>query len=321
MLPSGVFTLSLDFELVWGSRDLAPDPTELVRQSIVTRQAVFGPLLDSLLSTGIRATWATVGHLFLDRAEPGNGPLHSDLEPPHHAWHPRPWFEGVPAGTESSEPAWYGRSLVQRLVAAGQEVGSHSFSHPIFGDEGCSRQAADQDLARCVAEARKLGIALRSFVFPRNQPGHVDLLARHGFRCWRPPEPSSLARLPKSVGRLGHLAQVALARTPPTVLPTRDAHGLWCVPGSAVFLPTHGVRRLIPMRQRVARCIRGIDAAAAQRRIFHLYTHPINLADRPEACLSAFQEIFEHAARLRDAGRLDILSMDEVADRAEAAAG
>ena len=195
--------------------------------------------------------------------------------------------------------------------------GSHSFSHPIFGDPGCSRAAAESDLSRCVALADELGVKLDSFVFPRNQSGHVDLLASHGFTCWRPIEPAWFLsrRVPRPVGRLGHLAEVVAARTPPTVMPSVDEHGLVRIPGSATFLPAHGIRRAIPMSRRVKRSTRGIDRAVHRREVFHLYTHPINLAAAPEEMLDAMGQVLRHAARLRDQGHLDILSMGELARR------
>lgn len=318
----GVFVFSLDFELVWGSRDLIEDGAALVRSAEITRAEVFGPLLDRLVSLGICATWATVGHLFLAQGGGAGSPTLADQPAPQHAWLRRGWYDGVPAGDESSHPAWYGRSLVRRLVEAGQDVGSHSFGHPIFGDPGCSRAVADADLARARAEAQALGIRLSSFVFPRNEAGHLDLLARHGFTCWRPVEPVWWRHplVPRGVARGAHFAAQAAGKAAPTVLPWRDPHGLWAIPASSVFLPVGGVRDAIPLRQRIRRCTAGIDRAAQERRVCHLYTHPINLADDPARLLPAFFTFLEHAARLRDSGRLRIRSMAALAEDCAAAA-
>lgn len=310
-MQRGVFILSLDFELVWGSRDLVRrDPEPLLAAARRTRDQVFEPLLALLVDRGMAATWATVGHLFLDR-----GASLADLTPPRHGWVQGGWFDGVPKGSEEEHPEFFGRALVRRLVERGQEVGSHSFSHPIFGDPGCSVEAADSDLARCVREAQTLGIELRSFVFPRNSAGHHHLLARHGFTCWRGLEPTWYNRRgPGPLRRLGHLADVVAARRPPTVLPTRDEHGLWVIPASASFLPVDGVRRAIPIERRVTRAVRGLDQASLDRRICHLWSHPINLATDPPATLDMFRRVLDHAARLRDRGALDVLTMGQVAE-------
>lgn len=319
----GMFTLSLDFELVWGSRDITRDPAGLLHAARVTRERVFDRLLGMLRDHGIVATWATVGNLFRAGATRTGGVLYPDVFPPRHAWRRSPWFAGVPEGTEASHPEFYARSLVLRLRDAGQELGSHSFSHPIFGDPGCTSACAQTDLARCVAEAAEIGASLKSFVFPRNVPGHLDLLARHGFTCWRGPEPAWFyhAAIPDPISRVFHFAAVATAASPPTVMPWRDRHGLWCIPGSASLLPLDGPRRWIAVSRRVERSLAGLERARRERRIFHLWTHPINLAADPDAMLGALRTVLGRAARLRDARQLEILPMGEVAARAEADAG
>ena len=317
-LDRGVFTLSLDFELVWGARDLAEHLGPLLHDARLTRDHVFGPLLDMLVERRIRATWATVGHLFLEGAEPVGGVMHPDVVPPCHPWRKAPWWEGVPAGTERDHPEFYGRSLVLRLRDAGQELGCHGFSHAILGDPGCSRQTADTELARCVKEARAIGVDLRTMVFPRNAVGHLDLVARHGFRTWRAPDPAWSTRpgVPRPIGRVAHLVAVARAAEPPTVLPSPGPYGLCCVPGSASILPIYGIRRMIPIRSRQERALKGLRAAARDRRIFHLWMHPINLAADPEGLLAVVRTVLDEAVRLRDEGRIEVLSVAEVTERA-----
>ncbi|HNC97450.1 MAG TPA: polysaccharide deacetylase family protein [Myxococcota bacterium] len=316
----GIFTLSLDFELVWGSRDLYQADLEPLRRAArTTREQVFGPLLAMLNELGIIATWATVGSLFLGESRRVDGRLFPDLVPPTHRWHAAPWLTGVPEGTEQEHPEFYGRSLVQQLVDAGQEVGSHSFTHPVFGDPGCTAATAETELARCVREAEAMGIALRSFVFPRNVAGHVGLLKKYGFTCWRGLEPVWYRhpRVPGPVSRLAHLGDVATIGHPPTVLPYRDTHGLWVIPASTSFLPREGVRRAIPMYNRVRRATRCTDGAVKDRRISHFWIHPINLATEPGPMLAAMRQVLSHAAGLRDQGKLEILPMGAIAERCE----
>lgn len=307
----GIFTLSLDFELAWGSRDLV-DNHVLIAQAKVTREAVFEPLLAMLTRHGMVATWATVGHLFL--AE-GDGRL-AGWVGPNHAWKPD-WLAGVPAGTEETQPAFYGRRLVTALRDAGQEIGSHSFTHPVFGDPGCSAATADAELSLAVAEAQKLGVSLRSFVFPRNVQGHFPSLVKHGFTCWRGPEPVWYrhGRVPGPLSRLAHLGDTVIAGTPPAVLPHRDQHGLVCIPASASILPVDGPRRHIPVSRRTSRCLRGLSRAVATRRVCHLWFHPINFAGDPKGLLGLMQDVLDTAARHRDRGELDVLPMAALAQR------
>jgi hypothetical protein len=73
---------------------------------------------------------------------------------------------------------------------------------------------------------------------------------------------------------------------------------------------------LVPARTRLERVRRGIDAAARHRGIFHLYLHPGNLAESPQA-FPTFEAIIEQLVRSRDAGDVEILTMSQVVDLME----
>jgi peptidoglycan/xylan/chitin deacetylase (PgdA/CDA1 family) len=322
-LPRGVFTLSLDFELIWGTLDHA-GPGGFARACTIERTIVVDRLLEILAEFEIPATWLVLGHLFLEGCSATGGVPHADVVRPTHAWHPDDWFRHDPCGTEASNPLFYGRALVRKIQACRvpQEIGCHSFSHVIFGDAGCSREAAASEIEASIAAARELGIEMRSFAFPRNSVGHLDLLVANGFRSFRGPGSTWYERRGtdehgqrSALQRLAHLWDFIAARTPPVVAPQRVEPGILNIPGSMIYLPMHGVRRHIPVGRRVTRAFRGLDAAEATGRVFHLWFHPTNLADETEAMLGGLRRICAEAARRRAAGRLDVLSMGGIADR------
>jgi hypothetical protein len=80
-----------------------------------------------------------------------------------------------------------------------------------------------------------------------------------------------------------------------------------------IYFPMHGLRRYIPLSWRVKRAIKGLDAAARQKRIFHLWFHPTNLADQMEAMFTGLRAILEHARSLRANEELVILPMGSLA--------
>jgi hypothetical protein len=61
-LDYGVFTISLDFELYWGVRDLC-QIADYQQNLLGVRQAA-PAMLKAFSSAGVHATWATVGLLF-----------------------------------------------------------------------------------------------------------------------------------------------------------------------------------------------------------------------------------------------------------------
>jgi peptidoglycan/xylan/chitin deacetylase (PgdA/CDA1 family) len=317
-LRRGAFVLSLDFELIWGTLDVC-GPERFRRACERERSEVFGALLALLEEFAIPATWCVLGHVMLDSCAADNGHKHAEIVRPTHAWQQGDWFEHDPCSDEQRAPIFYGRSMVKRLLEARvpQEIGCHSFSHVIFGDEGCSRDTAASEVRACVRLAGDLGVAPRSFAFPRNQVGHLDVLREHGFTCYRGPEPTWYVGGGRAAGRLkraGHLADVLLARRPPVVAP-QPTQGLVNIPASMMFFPAHGARRHIPVSRRVRRALKGVECAAREQRIMHLWFHPTNIADETNAMLGGLREVFAEVARRRERSELDVLSMGALAER------
>ncbi len=65
----------------------------------------------------------------------------------------------------------------------GHEIGSHGYYHTAFTN--LSREAADEELKITSMAMKRVGVAPKSFVFPRNRVAHLDLLKKHGYVCYR----------------------------------------------------------------------------------------------------------------------------------------
>lgn len=309
-MPRAIFTLSLDFELIWGTvHHLGP---QRFREACHRERAI---VIDRLLALfekyRVPATWCIVGHLFLGRCQAQFGQKHPELTLPSANW-----LRDDPGGSEATEPNFYGRSLVEKIrsCAVSQEIGCHSFSHIIFPE--CSRETARSEIAECVRLAAESGIEMRSFAFPRNRVAHLGVLKEYGFTHYRGPgknERFDQYRL-RAMRRVVHLLDILLAREPRPVVPEMN-DGLWNVAGSMVFLPKHGLRRYIPMSLRVRRARKGLNAAVRDGGIFHLWFHPTNMADEMESMFKGLEEILACAYRLSQAGKMDFLPLSSVTGR------
>jgi peptidoglycan/xylan/chitin deacetylase (PgdA/CDA1 family) len=318
--PRGVLVISIDVELAWGVFDL-PDYEKFLPAIARTREIV-QELLQLFRRYDVRATWAIVGHLFLHQCLPQDGMVHPEILRPQHAWFPHDWLRDDPGTSRTADPLWYGTDLVDTIRKAkpDQEIGSHSFCHMIYGDGGCSRQAAISDLQAARQAAGRLNIHPITFVFPRDLPGHLDLLAKHGFLCYRGQPAWWFRRLPAArLIQAGHLLDDVLGFAPPTVRATIDDLGLVNIPGSMLFRHAKGIRRIIPAASRIRKARAGIRRAIRRQEIFHLHFHPWNFGWNRRRLMGALSRILEGAALERDAGRLDILTMGEVARRTLAA--
>jgi hypothetical protein len=283
-----VFTLSLDFELMWGTTD-RPYAERFHQLCETERREVVDRLLDLFEEYDIRATWAIVGSLFRDESDATeNVPTHL-----RHLYH-------CP-------------DLVRRIqrCKVQQDIGSHTFTHVEMDEAKCGRADAEREAAACVREARKRGIEMQSFIFPRNLVGHVDVLKEHGFTCYRGPEPHWYRNRRRAIRRVGHVMEIALARTPPSVTPI-DEGGIWNIPGSMLYTPSFGTRQYVPVWMRVLRAKRGIDQAVRRKQIFHLWFHPTDVVCRMDAMLDGLRRIFEHVADLRESGKLAVRAMSDL---------
>jgi peptidoglycan/xylan/chitin deacetylase (PgdA/CDA1 family) len=309
---TGIFTISLDFELIWGTLDRG-GPNGLMQLCETERLFVIDRLLELFSDFDISATWCIVGHLLLDRCRAEYGLKHPEIVRPTHNWARQDWFLDDPCSSEESDPVFYGRTLVEKIrnCSPPQEIGCHTFSHVILGDEGCSRATAETEVEACLNAAQELGIEMRSFAFPRNRVGHLQVLQSHGFTAFRGPEPRwyESDRLPSKLKRCLRLMDILTARTPATVAAERTASGLWNIPASMLFTPSHGIRRHIPVSLRVRRARKGLDAAVREKRIFHLWFHPTDLAENMEAMLSGLRQVLEYSASLRAPNQLTVLPM------------
>src|SRR5207249_10655088 len=94
--------------------------------------------------------------------------------------------------------------------------------------------------------------------------------------------------------------------------------GRWCMPGSMICFARPARRRFSPLPARVHRARKGLRAEARQRKVFHLWFPPTNLADEPERMFAGLREILRAAADLRRRGELDIEPMGALASRLDA---
>lgn len=293
-MAAGLFVVSIDLEMSWGAvhhgrpHDDAPYRRE--------RQIV-ADVLSLMDRYGISATWATVGHLFLDGCEAVDGPPHRDLIRPSYPWLDGDWYDLDPASSLAADPTWYGSDLIEmiRSCPTNQEIGSHSFGHIIAGDPGCSQAAFEADVRAAISAAANLGIDLRSFVYPRNSIGHLGVLAEHGFTSYRGATPASGGSAPAH--GFAPVLEGDLVNIPHTYL--FDPGSRW-----ARRLGTRGWSHLIR---------RPLRTAVKKQSMFHLWFHSHNLSGHRGRANRAMDRLFAHARAEIDAGRLRNLTMGEVA--------
>ncbi|GDY09515.1 hypothetical protein LBMAG52_30010 [Planctomycetia bacterium] len=325
-MAGGVLSISFDFEMAWGTRRNARDLNHA--QGVERVREVVRGLLDIFIRHRISATWATVGHLMLRPEDCPDGRFPKRLPAPSPDWFSGEWYDGIPSMHEQRGLRYYAPDLVEAIVncPVHQELASHTFSHVVIGEDACTREVAQAEFDTCREIAQRWGREIRSLVFPRNKVGHLDVLRETGHTCFRGPNSEwfllgtaakpiknrLLSRLTANLVRVLRFVDESLVICPPLGKAKR-VEGLWELPHSMFFPGCTGLSKFVPRESQVQRATMGMQKAAKLGRIFSLYTHPHNfLPDVPEQ-LEAFEQICIAAARLRDAGEIEIKTMEEIA--------
>lgn len=323
----GTFILSIHVELAWGFLERSKMEKKHI-EAIGKVREILDPLLKLISDYAIPVTWAILGHLFLDHCECTDRP-HPDMPRPNYSWFEGDWYKHDPCGHITEAPLWYGKDIVEKIIKFAsnnptrQEIGCHSFSHPIFGDSGCSEELARAEIDKCLEIMKKKGLRPRTFVFPLNNVGHIHVLKEKGFSAFfggipqlierRGLEKSSL-NLVRKYASLGMEFLSYYALLPPhVVLPRQVLPELLEIPSSMCF----NKKKAIPMSLVVLKAKKGIRDAADQRKCFNMFTHLHNFGSDPPTLFESFEKILSFADRKRKEGNLEITTTERLVETFE----
>jgi hypothetical protein len=285
-MSASYLCISIDLELAWGIWD-KPSP-EYHARCAAHERAIVARLVEIFETYEVAATWAIVGRL----------------------------LERQPVAAQDNQQIWFAPDLIERIRAArvAQDIGSHSYAHIYFGESSRDQLRADLAAARRVHDAN--GLPFTSFVFPRNQVAHLDLLREAGVRVFRSVDHGwhigVRERLGKMCGRVANLADKVLPVPPATVQPiTHD--GIVELPSSMLLLGRNGLRRAVHPAALFAKAALGLERARRAGGIFHLWFHPSNFYYDTERQLETLERIVRRACVLRDRGQLAIEPMNSFA--------
>jgi hypothetical protein len=287
----GALCISIDLELAWGIWD--KPSAEYHRLCAEKERAVVHSLLEVFARREIPVTWAIVGRLLVPSG-------------------------AVPTATPYGHRIWYAPDLVHAIRSASpaHDIGSHGYEHLSFLQFDRDRLREDVHAARAVHAQH--GLPFTSFVFPRNQVAHAELLAEAGLEVFRALEVGwhMVARERYGIwpGRAASLLDGALPIPPPVVQPRIGASGLVELPGSMLLLARAGLRHLARPEVAELKGRLGLRRAARDAAIFHLWFHPSNFYRDTAVQLRVLERILDEACALRDEGAIEIRTMASYAD-------
>jgi peptidoglycan/xylan/chitin deacetylase (PgdA/CDA1 family) len=303
-LDRGIFTLSLDFELYWGVRDKRT--IEGYGENLRGVRRAIPEMLRVFRGSNIHATWATVGFLFFENS----ANLKRNLPTMRPAYQ-RPRLSPYDYIDESAEldPLYhFAPELITQIACeAGQEIGTHTFSHYYCLEQGQSLAQFEEDLSAAVAIARRRGYVLKSVVFPRNQcnADYLSVLTKFGIECYRGTQASKAYEASDQAGQ--HKLQRA-ARLIDAYL-NISGHNTYALeeclssvpfnfPASS-FLRPYAKKWAFLDGLRLRRIKNAMTFAAMNKRIYHLWWHPHNFGRNTGENIAFLQAITDHYDFLR----------------------
>lgn len=316
-MKSGIFTISLDFELYWGVRD--KKTIEQYQENLLGVRRAIPEMLKAFAENGIHATWATVGFLFfedhdaLKKSLPARLPSYCDQR-----LSPYPYINGK----STLEGVYhFAPELIKTISScAGQEIGTHTLSHYYCLEKGQTLEQFEEDIRLAVAMAKSHEISISSIVFPRNQwnRDYLALLANFGIKCFRGNEKSWLyrasadARETKIQRGLRLLdAYVNLSGHNTYDLDNCLQEAPFNFPASR-FLRPYSKRLSALEWLRLRRITRAMSDAAINGRIFHLWWHPHNFGANTEKNMAFLGKILAHFQTLKVRHGMRSLNMGEI---------
>ena len=152
----GVLVISIDFELYWGIRDIAP--LALYENTLRAARRILPELLGLFSEFSIHATWAYVGFLSFETKQELVASL-PKLRPSYRIREYCPYAYVDQIGeTEAEDPFHFAPSLIRTVQSyPNQEIGTHTLSHYYCLEDGQNVDTFRSDLNAAIGAARKLG--------------------------------------------------------------------------------------------------------------------------------------------------------------------
>ncbi|GMQ29599.1 polysaccharide deacetylase family protein [Algoriphagus confluentis] len=317
---TGTFTISLDFELLWGIFDKVG--TRYHPEYFSNTRKVIPEMLDLYGKMGISVTWATVGMLFADNEEewksysPEFLPSYRDKKLSAYAW--------AKAYGLRPEVHFAPELIHQILQTPGQDLGSHTYAHYYTLMRGQSPEQFRQDLQATQKIAReKFGVSLKSLVFPRNHINelYLGICLEEGYEFVRGNPKNWFWQETQHESFSKKLFRSADCFFPLGSRSSYAEHEIKEFTGEPLILPASRILRPLSKGNRLfnhirlSRILAEMEYAAKNGEVYHLWWHPHNFGHDPKQSMLELKKLLFHFLTLQEKYGMESLSMEELGKR------
>ena len=324
-IKSGIFTVSLDFELYWGLRDhttINEYETNLKGVKIAIER-----ILELFDKYDIHTTWATVGFLFASDIEELKV-LSPEQKPSYHNTKLNP-YKYISDTDDLLQYCHFAPEIIKNICShKNQEIGTHTFSHYYCLEKGQTAEEFSSDIKTAIKTSRKNDIIIKSLVFPRNQWNneYLSILDEYGITSYRGNEKGWLYKATnkpdeKLIRRALRLidSYINISGSNNYFLESINTEKPYNIPSSSFLRPV-SKRFSIFENIRKKRIIKSLKQAAKNQQVFHLWWHPhnfgANIDDNIEfldAILSSFRDLkMQYGMRSLNMGEISNIISSEI---------
>ena len=317
---NGIFTISLDFELYWGMRDVTS--TEQYADNMNGVPVAIDEVLKSFHRYDIHTTWAIVGFLYFSSIEE----LKSNMpkKKPNYKNEQLDLYRYIDAH-DTLEPAYhFAPDVIEKIDHyKNQEIGTHTFSHYYCLEDGQMKDEFYADIEYAITTAKnKISKDTKSLVFPRNQwnEEYLSVLSSLGILCYRGNEKSWIydaADEEKKTGLTRRVLRLLDSYINLTGHNTYSLHELssesiFNIPASRFLRPSSQQFNVLE-KMRLRRIKKSMTYAAKNNQLFHLWWHPHNFGKDINSNMFFLEKILEHYKELSVQYNMQSLNMGEIA--------
>ncbi len=310
MSSKGKFVISLDTEFAWGR--IGVEEKKMFYPFFEKTSKIIDKLLELFEKYNTPATWAIVGRLLEDEKNPSpyfNQDLNSFFSEIDNSIYQDAILN------DKKNSFLFDTQLVDNIKSykTKHELATHTYNHAFWG-EVKDRELLEKDMEAAKAMAIKHDHEIRSIVFPKNQIGHREVLKKYGILTYRSPDLYWYSDFPKLVQKIIRQVDSFLPTPARTVEASVDELGLVKIPGSLLFRISHlGMKKNYPTASLKIKAIKGLRQAAKDSKIIHLWFHPFNFGYKEEEHFQALEAVLQEAKRLREAGKIETVTMGSIA--------
>lgn len=300
-MDTGVFTLSLDCEGLWGVADHLGASTASINQNSLSE--VYTYIEDVLSHHSIKATYAFTTLFTQDEADILK---YKDIIKSYINEQDE-WYKYIYSALQNeSLNGWLGRELYLQAKQNGHEIAWHGFTHHPLG-QNTKKNIVEFEIAESIKIFKKESLSVNSIVFPRNDVGHLQLLNNSGFNVYRSGVIEQSRLHSNKYYRV--LDELNILK-PSQKFKQSKNNPMISLPAGYFLNWPNGPRRLIPSEVTYKRWDHILRSASRKSAQAHMWFHPHNMITAPKM-RNTFESIIKNVSTKIQNGEVVNLTMDE----------